>query len=57
MRGAHCVIVKRVGVWWRVRAMYSSRYISRLGLATSHHRERADAMETVRVIFNRMSEG
>lgn len=57
MRGAHCVIVKRVGVWWRVRAMYSSRYISRLGLATSHHRERADAMQTVRAIFNRMSEG
>lgn len=54
MKGPFCVIVKWSNGWWKLTACYKSRHWRGIGRTHSHHRERADAMQSARVLFNEM---
>lgn len=47
--GPFCVIVRRSGGWFKLTALYQSRNWRGIGRTHSHHRERSDALTSLKV--------
>lgn len=62
MKGPFCIVVKRVGGWWRVVGLFASRPTARQPWTriardvAGHCAQRHDAVASAKVLFNRMGD-